>query len=55
MVMDAGRIVEFDTPSELLSNVNSQFYDMAKAACLVKTSNSCNTVTNDEDEKMTRV
>ena len=43
MVMQDGQIVEFDTPPELLSNVDSYFYEMAKAAFLV------NTNTNGDD------
>ena len=35
MVLDAGRIKEFDPPNELLSNKNSVFFSMAKDAGLV--------------------
>ncbi len=35
MVLDKGRIVEFDTPKNLLANDNSIFFGMAKAAGLV--------------------
>ena len=34
MVLDAGKIVEFDTPKTLLNNKNSVFYSMAKDANL---------------------
>ena len=34
MVLDAGRIVEYDPPAELLSNKNTVFYSMAKDAGL---------------------
>ena len=34
MVLDAGRIVEFDPPDELLSNKNGVFFSMAKDAGL---------------------
>ncbi len=36
MVMDSGRIVEFDRPKSLLSNSESHFYAMAKSAGLVE-------------------
>jgi ATP-binding cassette subfamily C (CFTR/MRP) protein 1 len=36
MVLDKGKIVEFDTPKQLLSNKNSYFYSMAKDANLVQ-------------------
>jgi ABC-type proline/glycine betaine transport system ATPase subunit len=32
MVLDAGKVVEYDTPDELLANENSIFYGMAKEA-----------------------
>ena len=32
MVLDKGKIVEFDTPKQLLSNRNSIFYSMAADA-----------------------
>jgi len=35
MVLDAGRIVEFDSPSDLLKNNKSVFYGMAKEAGLL--------------------
>ena len=35
MVMDAGRVIEFAGPNELLSNKKSSFYSMAKDAGLV--------------------
>ena len=35
MVLDAGRVIELDTPNALLSNKNSSFYSMAKDAGLV--------------------
>ncbi|TFK44584.1 metal resistance protein YCF1 [Crucibulum laeve] len=35
LVMDAGKMVEFDTPSGLLSNQTSVFYSLAKEAGLV--------------------
>ena len=36
MVLDKGRVVEFDTPNALLSNSGSYFYAMAKSAGLVQ-------------------
>ena len=35
MVLDRGRLIEFDSPSNLLSNNSSIFYSMAKDACLI--------------------
>jgi ATP-binding cassette, subfamily C (CFTR/MRP), member 1 len=35
MVLDKGRIVEFDAPKKLLSNTNSIFFSMAKSAGLI--------------------
>jgi ABC-type multidrug transport system fused ATPase/permease subunit len=35
IVLDKGNIVEFDAPSVLLSNINGQFYSMAKNSGLV--------------------
>jgi ABC-type multidrug transport system fused ATPase/permease subunit len=32
MVLDKGKVAEFDTPPNLLSNKNSIFYGMAKDA-----------------------
>lgn len=34
LVLDNGNLVEFDTPTNLLSNVNSRFYNMVKQAGL---------------------
>ena len=34
MVLDAGRMVEFDSPEELLADKNGLFYSMAKDAGL---------------------
>lgn len=35
MVLDKGKLVEFDSPSNLLMNNSSIFFSMAKDACLV--------------------
>lgn len=35
MVLDKGKIIEFDTPEILLSDIESSFYSMAKDAGLV--------------------
>ena len=35
MVLDSGRITEYDSPTSLLSNQNSTFYSMARDAGLV--------------------
>lgn len=32
MLLDQGRIVEFDTPQKLLSDPNSRFYALCRAA-----------------------
>ncbi len=36
MVLDKGKIVEFDSPKILLSNSNGIFYSMVKTAGLLK-------------------
>ena len=36
MVLDQGKIIEFDSPQNLLSNSESHFFGMAKNAGLVK-------------------
>lgn len=36
MVLQAGQVVEFDTPQTLLANKNSQFYSLAKEAGIVE-------------------
>jgi len=40
MVLDQGRVIEFDSPSTLLANQTSTFYSMAASANLVPTSSS---------------
>ncbi len=35
LVLDGGRIAEFDTPEELLKNTNGVFYSMARQAQLI--------------------
>ena len=35
LVLESGRVREFDSPATLLSNRNSQFYSLAKNAGLV--------------------
>jgi ABC-type multidrug transport system fused ATPase/permease subunit len=35
MVLDKGKIIEFDTPQALLKNKQSEFFSMAKDAGLV--------------------
>lgn len=35
MVLDSGKLVEFDSPTKLLSNSSSSFYSMAKEAGLI--------------------
>ena len=35
MVLDAGRIIEYESPTDLLGNKKSTFYSMAKDAGLV--------------------
>lgn len=35
ILLDNGQIAEFDSPKKLLSNPDSQFYTMAKAAKLI--------------------
>ena len=32
MLLDQGRIAEFDSPAKLLSDPSSKFYDLCKAA-----------------------
>jgi ABC-type multidrug transport system fused ATPase/permease subunit len=36
LVLDAGKVVEFDSPQTLLNNRRSVFYSLAKEAGLVK-------------------
>jgi len=33
MLLEEGRIVEFDSPAALLSDPNSKFYSLCKATC----------------------
>jgi ATP-binding cassette subfamily C (CFTR/MRP) protein 1 len=40
MVLDAGRIVEFASPNELLQDQNGVFYGMCKAAGLTRDSDA---------------
>lgn len=35
LVLDAGEVLEFDAPQNLLENKNSRFYEMAQHAGLV--------------------
>lgn len=39
IVLDAGKIAEYDTPAALLADKNSIFYGMAKNAGLVQNTN----------------
>lgn len=48
IVLDQGKIAEYDSPQVLLSNKDSIFFSMAKSAGLVPGSNSTNEISVDE-------